>query len=40
MAADFEDGFFESGGLFRGSALFGGELGGAGFIFDLGERCY
>lgn len=35
MAADFENRFFERGGLFGGGALFGRELGGAGFVLDL-----
>lgn len=38
VAGDFHDGFFESGGLFGGSAFFGGEEGGGGFVFDLEGR--
>lgn len=37
IAGDFEDGFFERGGLFGGRALFAGELGIAGFVLDLSE---
>jgi len=37
VAADFENRFFERGGLFGGGALFGRKLGGAGFILDLRE---
>lgn len=35
MAADFQDGFFECGGLFGGGSLLCGEGGGARFVFDL-----